>query len=154
MWPTVSVLLPNYNHARFIGTALDALAAQTRAPHEIVVIDDASTDDSVAVIESFGEKLPQLRLLRNPRNLGVSGAVNRGLAEARSTHVVSSAADDWLEPDFIAQMSAAVAAHPQRADLRLELCAVSRGRPATGSPSPRFRARTMVCRRSSAIFQS
>ena len=111
--PTVSVLLPNYNHARFIGTALSALAAQTRPPEENLVIDDASTDDSLAVIESFADELPQLRILRNPRNVGVNAANNRGLEEARGSHIVTSAADDWLEPDFIARLSAAVTAHPQ-----------------------------------------
>jgi glycosyltransferase involved in cell wall biosynthesis len=111
--PTVSVVLPNYNHARFIGTALGALAAQTQAPFEIVVIDDGSTDDSIAVIEGFGKALPQLRLLRNERNLGAVHTLNRGFAEARGSHILSSAADDWIEPDFVARMSAAVAAHPE-----------------------------------------
>jgi len=113
VFPTVSVLLPNYNHAHFISTALSALAAQTRPPDEIIVIDDASTDDSLAVIESFLDELPQLRILRNSRNLGVNEAINRGLIEARGSHVVCSAADDWLEADFIARMSEAVAAHPE-----------------------------------------
>ena len=110
--PTVSVLLPNYNHAHYIGVALSALAAQTRAPDEILVIEDASTDDSLAVIESFADELPQLRVLRNARNLGVNGAINRGLIEANGSHVICSAADDWLEPEFIARMTEAVAVHP------------------------------------------
>ena len=111
--PTVSFLIPNYNHARFIGTALAALAAQTRHADEIVVIEDASTDDSLAVIESFREELPQLRILRNPQNIGVVAGLNRGLAEARGSHIVCSAADDWVEPEFIARLAAAVEAHPQ-----------------------------------------
>lgn len=110
--PTVSVLLPSYNHAHYIGTALAALAAQTRAPDEILVIEDASTDDSLAVIESFQDELPQLRILRNGRNLGVNDALNRGLREANSSHVVCSAADDWLEPEFIERTTQAVAAYP------------------------------------------
>ena len=110
--PTVSVLLPSYNHAHYIGVALAALAGQTRAPDEILVIEDASTDDSLAVIESFQGELPQMRILRNPRNLGVNGAINHGLSEARGSHVVCSAADDWLEPEFIERMTDAAAAHP------------------------------------------
>jgi glycosyltransferase involved in cell wall biosynthesis len=111
--PTVSVLIPNYNHADFIGRALQALAAQTHAADEIIVIDDASTDDSITVIEGFGDTLPQLRLLRNPRNMGVNDTLNRGFHEARSSHIVSSSADDWLEPGFIEQLSAAATAHPE-----------------------------------------
>ena len=49
--PSLSVVLPNYNHAKLIGRALAALLAQKRAADEIIVIDDGSTDDSVAVIE-------------------------------------------------------------------------------------------------------
>ena len=111
--PTVSVVLPNYNHARFIGKSLNALAAQTRPPDEIIVIDDASTDDSIAVIESFGDTLPQLQLLRNERNMGVNHTLNRGFGEARGSHILSSAADDWIEPDFVARMSEAVARYPE-----------------------------------------
>jgi len=111
-YPTISVLVPSYNHAHYIGRALSALAAQTRAPDEILIIEDASTDDSLAVVESFFDELPQLRVLRNPGNLGVNGAVNRGLLEASGSHVVCSAADDWLEPEFIARMTEAVAAYP------------------------------------------
>lgn len=110
--PTVSVLLPSYNHAHYIGVALSALVAQTRPPEEILVIEDASTDDSLAVIESFHDELPQLRILRNSRNLGVNEAINRGLHEASGSHVVCSAADDWLEPEFVERMTLAVAAHP------------------------------------------
>ncbi|HWB49842.1 MAG TPA: glycosyltransferase [Stellaceae bacterium] len=111
--PTVSVVLPNYNHARFIGAALQALAAQTRPADEIIVIDDASTDDSLAVIARFAAALPQLRLLRNERNLGVNHTLNRGFNAARGSHLLSSAADDWIEPQFVARMAAAAAAYPQ-----------------------------------------
>ena len=110
---TISVLLPNYNHAGFIGKALDALASQTRPPDEILVIDDASTDDSVAVIESFHQVLPQLRLLRNERNLGVDATTNRGLAEARGDHVICTGADDWLEPECVAHLAAAMTIQPK-----------------------------------------
>jgi glycosyltransferase involved in cell wall biosynthesis len=59
------------------------------------------------------DELPQLRVLRNPKNIGVNASLNRGLGEARGSHVMCSAADDWLEPEFIARLSAAVAAYPQ-----------------------------------------
>ncbi len=110
---TISVLLPSYNHGRFIGRALRALAAQTVPPHEIIVIDDGSTDDTVTVVEQFAGTLPQLRVIRNIENLGVNRSVNRGMAEARGDYVVCSAADDWLEPAFIEQMTAARQAFPE-----------------------------------------
>lgn len=101
---SVSILLPNYNHSAHIRQALSALVEQTRQADEIIVVDDASTDDSVAVIEQFYPRLPQLRLVRNPINLGATQSINRALSEARSSYVVCSAADDWLRPYFIERM--------------------------------------------------
>ena len=110
---TISILLPSYNHGRFIGRALRALASQTVPPDEIIVIDDCSTDDTIAVVERFAEELPRLRMLRNPENLGVNRSVNLGIAQARGDYVVCSAADDWLEPVFVEQMTAACRAFPE-----------------------------------------
>src|SRR6266705_1267642 len=66
--PTLSVVLPNYNHARLIPRALEALLAQDPAPDEIILVDDASTDDSLDVIASFVERHPALRVIVNPSN--------------------------------------------------------------------------------------
>jgi glycosyltransferase involved in cell wall biosynthesis len=109
---TVAVLLPNLNHARFLPTALDALAAQTRPPDEIVLIDDSSTDDSLAVIDSFAARLPGLRVIRNGETVGVNRATNQALALARSSHVICTAADDRLEPRFIERLTEMLARHP------------------------------------------
>ena len=83
MSPTLSVVLPNYNHAKFVGRALAALLGQERAADEIIVIDDGSTDDSVAVIERIAAAAPTIRLLRNPSNIGVIPTLQRGLEAAR-----------------------------------------------------------------------
>jgi glycosyltransferase involved in cell wall biosynthesis len=98
--PTLSVVLPNYNHAKLVGRALRALMTQERAPDEIIVVDDSSTDDSVAVIERFAANAPSVNLLRNPRNLGVIATLARGLRTARGTYVYFAAADDFVLPGF------------------------------------------------------
>jgi Glycosyl transferase family 2 len=97
---TLSVVLPNYNHAKLVGRALQALTAQERAPDEIIVIDDASIDDSIAVIERFAANAPSINLLRNASNLGVIATLERGLRAARGTHVYFAAADDFVLPGF------------------------------------------------------
>ena len=98
--PTLSVVLPNYNHAKFIGRALRALLAQERAPDEIVVIDDGSTDDSIDVIERFAGEARSIRLIVNPENRGVIPTLERGLHEARGKYVYFGAADDYVLPGF------------------------------------------------------
>jgi len=99
---TLSVVLPNYNHAKFIGRALAALLGQERTADEIIVIDDGSTDDSVAVIERIAAGAPAIRLLRNPSNIGVIPTLQRGLEAARGKYIYFAASDDWIFPGFFA----------------------------------------------------
>ena len=76
--------------------------SQDRAADEIIVIDDGSTDDSVAVIERIAATAPAIRLLRNPSNIGVIPTLQRGLQEARGAYVYFAASDDWVLPGFFA----------------------------------------------------
>jgi glycosyltransferase involved in cell wall biosynthesis len=69
------------------------------------VIDDCSTDDSLAVISRFAPGLPAFRLICHDSNLGVIATLNEGLVEARGTHVLFAAADDWIDPDLVAEAS-------------------------------------------------
>ena len=59
--PTLSVVMPNYNHAKFLPRALDSLLGQTRPPDEILVLDDGSTDDSRAILERVAGREPLIR---------------------------------------------------------------------------------------------
>src|SRR5579864_5922652 len=102
MPPTLSVVVPNCNHAKFIGRALAALLSQERVADEIIVIDDGSTDDSVAVIARIAAEAPAIRLLRNPGNVGVIPTLQRGLEAARGKYVYFAASDDWVLPGFFA----------------------------------------------------
>jgi len=92
--------MPNYNHARYVAGALRAHLEQTVPPLEILVVDDASTDDSCAVVERLAATHPGLRLIRLPHNGGVNAAMNRGLREARGDYVCFSAADDLTGREF------------------------------------------------------
>ncbi len=113
--PTLSVVMPNYNHARYLEAALQAHLDQTAPPLEIIVVDDASTDESCAIVERLAAQHPSVRLIRLARNCGVNAAINRGAGEARGDYVCLSAADDLVSPDLAARSLQALAQHPAAA---------------------------------------
>lgn len=99
--PSLSVMISNYNHARLIPQALDAILSQSYRPHEIVIIDDASTDDSLAVLDGYQERWPELvRLVKNERNLGVLHNGQTLFSMATGDYVYFAAMDDRILPGF------------------------------------------------------
>jgi hypothetical protein len=108
--PAVSVLTPAFDVARFIGAALDSVLAQTTRDWEMVVVDDGSQDGIAAVVSSRRD--PRIRLIRQ-ENAGVSAARNRAIAAARGEAILFLDADDWLAPDALARLSAALHAAPE-----------------------------------------
>jgi glycosyltransferase involved in cell wall biosynthesis len=111
----LSVVLTSYNYARFLPAALAALAAQTRRPDELIVIDDNSRDDSVTVIASFLGRFADARLVQNPDNLGTVANLNRGLELARGAVVFFAAADDITYPTLLERGMGLLEAHPEAA---------------------------------------
>lgn len=111
--PRVSVVIPNYNHARLLPRCLDALLNQSILPEEILVLDDASTDDSLEVLKAYARRSPILKVHRNERNLGVVPTMNRGLALAACDYVCFPAADDEVLPGLFEHALPLLAAHPR-----------------------------------------
>ncbi len=111
--PLLSVVLPNYNHARFLEAAVGSIFAQSLLPDEVIIIDDASTDGiSWPLIGSIASRHGMIRAERNPANLGVVRTINRGLALARGRYIHFAAADDVIAPDFYARCLPLLCAHP------------------------------------------
>lgn len=100
MTPTVSVIIPAYNAAGFIGRTLESLRAQTFADFEAIIVDDGSQDETAAVVRGFVESDARLRLIQQP-NGGVAVARNRALAEARGRYLANLDADDMWRPMFL-----------------------------------------------------
>ena len=88
---------------------------QSVRPDEILVMDDASTDDSVEVVERIAREHPIVRLHRSEKNLGVVLNMNRGLELARGDYVFLSSADDQVGPGFFEKSLRLLAGHPQAA---------------------------------------
>jgi len=106
--PVVSVVIPGRNVAPFIGDALFSLTRQFDDPAvmEVVFVDDGSTDDSAAIVESHADRLPGVRVLRNETSRGVSHARNQGVAAARGHYIAFLDADDWFAPKHLASLVA------------------------------------------------
>jgi glycosyltransferase involved in cell wall biosynthesis len=111
--PTITVVMPNYNHAQFLPTSVRALMERERIPDELIIIDDCSSDHSWEVISAFARQYPQIRPYRNDRNLGVLATLNRGLDLAQSDFFYGAGADDYVRRGFIEKSMALLANHPQ-----------------------------------------
>ncbi|MBR7554754.1 glycosyltransferase family 2 protein [Allobacillus sp. GCM10007491] len=96
--PKVSVLLPVYNAANGIETAIDSILKQSWKNIELLVIDDQSTDDTTQIVESYVEKDNRVQLLQTPENSGPYVARNIGLTNATGDFVTVNDADDWSHP--------------------------------------------------------
>jgi glycosyltransferase involved in cell wall biosynthesis len=97
--PLVSVICLCYNQAPFLKEALDSVLAQTYPAWELIIVDDASTDGSVAIIQDFLKAHPIAEFIPLPHNLGNCRAFNQGLARARGEYVIDLAADDVMLPE-------------------------------------------------------
>jgi glycosyltransferase involved in cell wall biosynthesis len=105
----VSVVIPVFNGERFLGEALQSVAAQTLAPREVIVVDDGSTDGSAALAAAFD---PTVTVVRQP-NAGVAVARNRGVAGSTGGLIGFLDQDDRWPPTRTAALVAALEEHPQ-----------------------------------------
>ena len=107
----VSVIMPVFNAEKTLATALRSLLAQTHAALEILVVDDASTDASLAVAEAFAAKDSRVRVLPQQVNQGAYTARNRGLSEATGEFWTVHDGDDWSHPQKLALQVASMHEH-------------------------------------------
>lgn len=107
--PKVSVILPAFQAQECIAAALASLSAQTHANLEIIVVDDASTDDTAHIVDRLARSDPRIRVLRLVQNGGAYGARNHGLAQATGQFITTHDADDWSHPQKIATQIRALA---------------------------------------------
>lgn len=107
--PRISLITPAHNVAPFIGPAIRSVLAQGLADWEMLVVDDGSTDGTAGVVAGYRD--PRVRLFVQA-NQGVSAARSRALAELRGQAVLFLDADDWLAPDALPRLWAALAGAP------------------------------------------
>lgn len=108
--PAVTVLIPARNAAATLAQTLDSLAAQTFRDFDVLLVDDASTDGTAALADSYAGRLP-VRVLPLATNQGVTGALNQGLARIDSPLVARLDADDLARADRLEQQVAFLQQH-------------------------------------------
>lgn len=107
--PLVSVLINNYNYARFLGDGIESALAQDYANFEVIVVDDGSTDHSRAVIEPYGDRLISVF----KPNGGQASAVNAGFKASRGEIVCFLDSDDYWLPNKVSRVVETALAHPE-----------------------------------------
>lgn len=103
MSPTVSVIIPTYNRATLLPRAIDSVIAQTYTDWELIIIDDGSTDDTTAVLESYANKLGDRLRVLNQTNTGPCSARNRGINASRGRLLCFLDSDDEFLPNKLAR---------------------------------------------------
>lgn len=110
--PALSVIVSVRDGARYLPPALDDLLAQTFTRFELIVVDDASSDATPAILRAYARRDARLRVLTNERHRGLPASLNRALAAARAPLVARADADDGYAPDRFERQMARMAAEP------------------------------------------
>jgi glycosyltransferase involved in cell wall biosynthesis len=129
--PRVSIVITNHNYGRFVSDAIESALAQTHPECDVVVVDDGSTDGSLAVIERYAEVVA----VAQP-NLGQAAAFNAGLERALGDVVIFLDADDVLDPDTARTVAEAFDRAPATAKVMYRLRVVDESGSPTGELKP------------------
>lgn len=105
--PLVSVIMPSYNHARYISESIESILNQSLNDFEFIIIDDNSRDNSKSIIESYTRTDSRIIPIYHDVNQGIAKTVNDGLAEANGRYIALTASDDkWKSDKLSRQVSA------------------------------------------------
>lgn len=112
MPPKISVVIPSYNYGRYLGQCVRSAAEQPGADHEVVIVENGSTDGSLAIARSLANEYPNVRLVSFPNNEGIVASINRCWSEVRGEYAVLLCADDLLTSGSLARSLAFMDLHP------------------------------------------
>lgn len=111
--PLISVAMCTYNGARYVREQLQSIAGQTTAPDEVVICDDASSDQTAEIIQTFvASALLRVRLVRNSGTLGCTGNFERAIRLCRGDIIVLADQDDVWKPEKLARLAEAFCSNP------------------------------------------
>jgi alpha-1,3-rhamnosyltransferase len=110
--PSITVLVPSYNHAPFVERTLRSIFAQTLKPEKLIVIDDGSKDESAAVIERVLKDCPFQNEFAPRQNRGLCATLNEGLSQAETEFFAYLGSDDIWLPTFLEEQAALLESRP------------------------------------------
>ena len=111
--PKVSVIIPNYNHARYLVQRIDSVLTQTLHDIEVIILDDCSPDNSREVIERYAQQDKRIRVVYNQQNSGNTFKQwNKGIEYAAGEYVWIAESDDYADPHFLEALIAQLDADP------------------------------------------
>jgi glycosyltransferase involved in cell wall biosynthesis len=102
IYPLVSVIMATYNRASTIERAINSVLDQTYKEFELIIIDDGSTDNTSEILNKFND--PRMRILKHPKNMGVTAAKNTGLRDIKGEWFTTFDSDDEMIPEAIETM--------------------------------------------------
>lgn len=121
--PRVSVIIPNWNGQALLRPCLDALRRQTYADHEVIVVDNASSDGSTTMLR---DEYPEVRVVALPANRGFAGGCNAGIQAARGEYLVTTNNDTEAEPGWLQALVEALDRSPDAGSAAARIMLYSR----------------------------
>ena len=110
--PKISVVIPSYNYGKYLGQSVKSAATQLGVDHEVVIVENGSTDGSPEIARFLANEYPNVRLVSFANNEGIISSINRCWSEARGEYGVLLCADDLLTPGSLARSLAVMESHP------------------------------------------
>ena len=113
MDPLISILIPVYNREKYLHQCLDAVCAQTYQNLEIICIDNASTDQSLSILQKYAQQDTRIRVIAKPVNTGYGDSLNLGISKAQGDYIGIIESDDWAEPAMFQSLAEKAIQYPQ-----------------------------------------
>ncbi len=111
--PLVSVVMPVYNSERFVAEAIASILQQTFSDFEFLIVDDGSTDGSLAIVQDYADRDARIRVFQHPKNRGEAAARNTGMAHVTGKYVTGMDSDDVSPPQRLEKQAAFLDAHAE-----------------------------------------
>lgn len=108
----ITVYIPTYNHGKYLKKAVDSVLSQTYQDFELIIIDDASTDNTSEILKHY-QSHPKIKILRNKRNLGFIRSAHKAIRMAKGQYILRLDADDFLDENTLLVLSNILDHHPE-----------------------------------------